>query len=297
MKIFKWFKETGVAIKIVNYLDGIIKKFPNINQKKLDYILSKREYWIEEKETIKKRIIDGYSKNIDVENYKELSQKYIDFYQTVFPNENGEEIKTLISVNELEEFVLKRINDDDALDPNEIAEIKTKCIEMGLSEYDNDEKIRTKFEYFVINGELDNGIFPNIAPDFILNKNEQCLYRKENVELNERKQVTKRINYSGPRARIKIVKGLSYNIGSYNFSTQKEMQDVFKGKGIINITTKRILFKSPEKKLTIRHSAIIDIETFSNAIIISKSTGNPLIFRTEDAIKLYQYLNGAIRNL
>jgi len=297
MGILKWFRETGTALKVVQTLDGLIKRFPNIDQKKLDYLISKKESWNDDKEVIKKRIIDGYDKKINVDNYKELSNRYIEFFHTIFPNEDTKEIHEKINTNKLEEFVLIRINDDDALDPTEINEIQEYSRELQLSDYDSEEKIRNKFEYFVINGELDNGIFPDIPADFIMQKKEQCLFRNSSVNLSERKQVTKRINYSGPRARIKIAKGLSYNIGSYNVSTQKEMQDVDKGIGVLNITTKRLLFKSPVKNLTITHSSIVDIEPFSDAVIITKSNGNPLVFRTKDAVKLYQYLNGAIRNL
>lgn len=297
MGILKWFRDTGTAFKVVQNLDGLIKRFPNTNQKKLDYLISKREHWNDDKEVIKKRIIDGYDKKINVDNYKKLSSQYIDFFHSIFPNEDTKEIHEKINVNKLEEFVLLRINDDDALDPTEIKEIQEYSRELKLSEYDSEEKIRNKFEYFVINGELDNGIFPNITADFIMQKTEQCLYRNSSTNLSERKQVTKRINYAGPRARIKIAKGLSYSVGSYNVSTQKEMQDVDKGTGVLNITTKRLLFKSSIKNLTIRLSSIIDIEPFSDAVIITKSSGNPLIFRTKDAVKLYQYLNGAIRNL
>lgn len=296
MGILKWFRETGTALKVVQTLDGLIKRFPNIDQKKLDYLISKRENWNDDKEVIKKRVIDGYDKKINVDNYKELSAQYIEFFQSIFPKEETKKIHEKININKLEEFVLLRINDD-ALDPTEIIEIQEYSKELKLSKYESKEKIRDKFEYYVINGELDNGIFPDISADFIMQKTEQCLYRNSSVNLLERKQVTKRINYAGPRARIKIAKGLSYSVGSYNVSTQKEMQDVDKGTGVLNVTTKRLLFKSPVKNITIRHSTIVDIEPFSDAVIITKSSGNPLIFRTKDAVKLYQYLNGAIRNL
>lgn len=296
MNLFKWFSNAGTAFKVIQTLDEMIKKFPSIERKKLDYLISKKESWINDSELIKKRIIEGYDKNITVENYKQLSSKYIEFYQEIFPNENYDDISQKEKNHELNAFVLSKINDDDALSEFEIVEIVEKSKQLNLSQYDSIEKIRNKFEYFVINGEIDKGIFPNLESDFIMQKSENCIYRQNYVHLLERKQVTTKINYSGPSVRLKIAKGLSYNIGSYNVSTQKELQDISKGTGIFNITTKRILFKSNEKNLSVLFSSIINIEPYSDAVIISKSSGNPLVFRTTDSIKLYQYLNGAIRN-
>lgn len=142
-----------------------------------------------------------------------------------------------------------------------------------------------------------NGILPNLEPDFLLQKGEQCIYKSYKCEVLERKEITKRVNYAGPRARIKIAKGLSYNIGSYNVSSQKEIVSVSKGVGKLNLTTKRILFKSGDQSVTVTLSSIIDIEPFSDAVIITKSTGKPLIFNVSDGIRFYQLLDAAINGI
>lgn len=297
MKFFNWFKEMGTAIQVVNAVDGSINSFPNIDTKKLNYLVDKREKWINDKEVIRKRVIEGYSKKINLDNYKKLSNQYLDFYKLLFPDDNTTELQKLMNLHELDTFILSRINNDDALDPTEINEIIEKSKSLSISDYDENWKVKDKFHYYILNWELDNGIFTSKKTDFILQKNETCIFSNNSTELFERKQVTKRVNYGGPRVRLKIAKGLSYNVGSYKISYNKETVEVLKGTGLVNITTKRILFKSHEKSLTIGLNSIIDIEPFSDAVIVTKSTGNPLVFKLKESIGFYQHLNGAIRNL
>lgn len=80
-------------------------------------------------------------------------------------------------------------------------------------------------------------------------------------------------------------------------SQEKETVNQSKGIGILNLTTKRILFKNADKNVTITLKSIVDIEPFNDAVKIFRSSGNPLIFKVTDGIKLSQYLNGAITYL
>ncbi|MEI6348168.1 MAG: hypothetical protein WCP69_09505 [Bacteroidota bacterium] len=298
MGIINWFKGWGKAIKLINKLNNAIRTFPD-NQKDLEYLINNRQEWSnnEDYNAVKKRIIQGYSTKINYENVKTLGNSYLDFFSNLFPNESNDEILSLVNKDMIESMIFEKINNDDALDPDEIQSIIEYSKDLKVSEYDTSEKIKNKFEYYVTNWELDKGIFPNLNSDFILQKNEQCIYREENVELIEQRQVTKRINYGGPSVRIKIAKGLSYNLGSYNVGMEKEIKKISRGKGVINITTNRVLFKSNEKSSTITLNSIMAIEPFNDAIVISKSNGNPITFITKNGAKTYQYLNGAIRNL
>jgi ribosomal protein L7/L12 len=48
--------------------------------------------------------------------------------------------------------------------------------------------------------------------------------------------------------------------------------------------------------VTVTLSSIIDFEPFSDAVIITKSTGIPLIFNVSDGIRFYQLLDAAINS-
>lgn len=296
MGLFDWFKGWGTAIKIVNALDGSIKQFPNIDNKKLDTLIKTKSKWSEKDiQTISKRIIDGYDKKVNSENVESFGQKYLEFYQTVFPEQDGQEIIKKINSNKVENFIFARIKDDEALDPNEINEIINYSRSLDVADFDTKDKIRQEYDYYVTNWELDNGQFPNLPSDFVLKKNEVCIYRLDNCELLERKTVTKRVNYSGPSYRIKITKGFSYRLGSYNVSTQKQTVDISKGRGLLNVTTKHIMFKNSNGITTINNSTIVDIEPYRDAIMITKSSGKPVIIKTADAVRLYQFVRAAAR--
>jgi hypothetical protein len=297
MGLLNWFKSWGNAIQVVNALDGSIKQFPNIDSKKLQTLLKTKSNW-NEKDTdiINKRIIDGYDQKINSENVENLGAKYLDFYQTIFPDKNGQEIISKINCDKVECFIFTKIKNDEILDPNEIDEIIKYSNSLSVSDYNSIEKIRKDYDYYITNWELDNGVYRSLPSDFIIQKNEVCIYRLDNCELLERKTITKRVSYSGLSSNIRIMKGLSYRVGSYNVASQKETVDISKGKGVINVTSKRVMFKGLDGATTINNSTIVDIQPYSDAVVITKSTGKPLTIKTKDAIRLYQYLRAATRH-
>lgn len=295
-------------------LRKLIKSFPKIEQRgysDMDFLLENKVNW--EKSKIFKNIaINGYDIKINDQNINELGENYLNFFNTLFPGEeniiqdkinknllnvaNAQKIEEdRINQNSLKEFVDSKITGN-KLNPKYIDEIVAKSNELGIEKYNSSLNVKTAFSYEILLWELDNGIFPDLVPDFILQKDEKCIYKNSHCELLERKEITKRVNYAGPRLRIKIAKGLSYNLGSYNVGIDKETITVSKGIGILNLTTKRILFKSSEKIVTVLFSSIIDTEPFSDAVIISKSTGKPLIFSINNGPYFYLLLNFAINN-
>lgn len=295
MGLFSWVTDSITAFKVVGALDKAIGQFPNIDKKLIDTLLKNKEHWSKEYDIVKKRVIDGYDKKLNAGNVNELGEKYLDFFRVLFPNETGDEILSKVNIHKIENVAQKKIDQKDLLTPDDTQELVQLSQQLKVADYDSIDKIKNKFEYFITNWELYNGQFPSYEPDFILQKNEKCIYKRHSVELLERKQVTKKVNYAGPRMRIKIAKGLSYNLGSYNVGVEKQTVNLSRGTGTLNLTTKRILFKSYEKNVTITLKSIVDIEPYSDAIMISKGTGNPMYFMVPDGLKFYQYLNAAIR--
>jgi len=273
-------------------LKKAIKLFPKTDPKVMDKLQKSKASWVNNK-LFKKTAIDGFDKVIDHNNVLDLGEKYMEFYNSLFPDEQ-ELIQLKINKCKVESFVHSRIRKNNGLDPKEINDIVLKSKELNVLEYDSVSKVEISFDNYIFQWKLANGILPNLEPDFLLQKGEQCIYKSYKCEVLERKEITKRVNYAGPKARIKIAKGLSYNIGSYNVSSHKETVSVSKGVGKMNLTTKRILFKSGDKGVTVTLSSIIDIEPFSDAVIITKSTGKPLIFNVSDGIRFYQLLDAAI---
>lgn len=298
MNIFQKITANFIGLKIALAVDKSIRQFPNIDRNVIQTYLSRKENWSKELYgDIKKRIIEGYDKKVNIYEIERLGDKYLAFYKEIFPEDEGKEIKEKIRKSRVELFAQQQLDSNRALNPNSLNEIVTKSIELGIEDLNTVEKVRSKFEYNILNWELQNGIFPSHESDFILQKGEQCIYKSSSAELLERKQVTTRVNYAGPKVRMNIMKGVSYSVGSYNVSQEKETVNQSKGIGILNLTTKRILFKNADKNVTITLKSIVDIEPFNDAVKIFRSSGNPLIFKVTDGIKLSQYLNGAITYL
>lgn len=293
-------------------LRKLIKSFPKVEQigySDMDFLLENKVNW-EKSKLFKNIAIKGYDLKINDQNVNELGENYLNFFITLFPGEENiiqDKInKNLLNIanaqiieedrinqNLLKEFVDSK-KDGNKLNPKYIEEIVAKSNELGIEKYNSFLKAKNAFSYEILIWELDNGIFPDLVPDFILHKDEKCIYKNSFCELLERKEITKRVNYAGPRLRIKIAKGLSYNLGSYNVGIDKKTITVSKGIGTLNLTTKRILFKNSDNIMTVQFSSIIDTEPFTDAVIISKSTGKPMIFSINDGLYFYLLLNFAI---
>ena len=295
--LFGWLKGWGSAIKTAMTLEKCIKQFPNTNPATLNKLLQSKPKWSEgDTEAIRKRIIDKYDIKINADNVESLGQRYLDFYKTIFPGHDGQEIMYKISVSKVEAFLFTKVNDDEALDPSEIEEVITYSKRLNVTEFDSKEKIREDYDYYITNWELDNKVFKGIQSDFMLDKTELCIYKVEKCELVKRKSVTRSVSYGGASYRMKLGKGLSYRVGHTSVSTQKETIEVSEGYGLLNVTTKRILFKGKEGVVTINTNTIVDMEPFKDAVIIHKTTGKPISLNTADGLTLYKYLRSATRN-
>jgi hypothetical protein len=294
---FSKFKGWGSAIKTALTLETCIKQFPDVKQASLDKLIQSKPKWSKgDAETIRQRLIEKYDLKVNAENVEQLGQRYLDFYKTIFPEQDGNEILYKINVSRVEAFLFTKVNDDEALDPTEIEQVINHSKSLNVQEFDSKEKIRLDYDYYITNWEIDNKVFQGLSSDFMLDKNEQCIYKLQKCELVKRKSVTRSVSYGGLSYRMKLGKGLSYRVGSTSISTQKETIEVSEGYGILNVTSKRILFKGKEGIVTINNNAIVDMEPFKDAVIIHKTTGKPISINTNDGMTLYRYLRSATRN-
>lgn len=260
------------------YLEFYSKVFPN-----------------QKPDLIPKFIEDTYEQQINDTNFKESGENYLKMYQLVAPNSTSEKLTQKLNHFKFYDFLNSKIIDDEALSPDEINEIVIKSKELNIEDNINEVSLRTKYSYYVRNWEIDNGIFPNIQAEYLLNKNEFCVFNNYNTSIYETKLVTQRVSYGGPSVRIKIMKGVYYKAGGYNISSYKSERNILIGSGILNLTNERIILKTNLKIVTIKLKDIIHIEPYTDGIVISKASGKPFIFQNEETILFYQYLTGLIK--
>ena len=192
------------------------------------------------------------------------------------------------------QYISSVIGNDLMLAPDKIKGIAEYGQKENDPMFDTEEKVKSELSDFINAWHISNGTYPDCPTNFIPQKGEVCIYTNE-CEAKERKMVTKRVNYAGPRLRAKVAKGLSYNFGSANISTQKIQQDISYGNGTLSLTNKRVIFQSTQKTITIPFKSILNIEPYSDAIVLYKNTGNPLLFFVNDSNRLYLYLNAIIK--
>jgi hypothetical protein len=137
--------------------------------------------------------------------------------------------------------------------------------------------IREELDRYRLYWEIEEGMLPEIAVDITLQRGESAHFGAM-VEWFEYRTQTKRINYGGPTARIKIAKGVYYRMGSVNVQrvTEEVMQHI--DSGAVYITNKRIIFVGGKKNTNIRINRILGFNIYQNGIDVVKDSGrNPFL--------------------
>jgi hypothetical protein len=169
------------------------------------------------------------------------------------------------------------ISEDNRISPEEWEELNllAKNLDVNLTMDDKSKAVLEKMKLFWI---IENGDLPVKQVEINLQKNEKCYYSSY-AEWYENRTVTKRINYSGPSYRIKIMKGLYYRVGSIKPRriTMEQLQQI--DLGVVYITNKRIIFMGNKKNTNILFSKILFIVPYHDGIEIEKSTGKSPILK------------------
>lgn len=158
-----------------------------------------------------------------------------------------------------------------------------------------DEKTKAKVEKLKLYWLIENGELPVREVSINLQKNE-CCYFTSNADWLENRTVTNRINYAGPTARIKIMKGVYYRAGSMGVQriTSEQLQVIDSGQ--VFLTNKRIIFVGNKKNSNIQLSKILSVNPFSDGVGIEKDSGKSPIFRLSDNSDIFAMTLGRVIN-
>lgn len=125
--------------------------------------------------------------------------------------------------------------------------------------------------------ELVNGEMPIVDSPLMLERGETC-HAKSHAKAYEPRTRTVKAGYHGPSARIRIAKGLSYNLASYKVSREVETYNHLIGSGWLVVTNKRMIFVGDVKSVNIALGKIVDWTFFSDGIEIQRASGKPITF-------------------
>ncbi|MFW5757230.1 MAG: hypothetical protein ACOCYO_00965 [Bacteroidota bacterium] len=189
------------------------------------------------------------------------------------------------NAKEVFEYLLDEMIADERLSPEEENHLNEIAQSLGLKIHFTDQTQKTLARYKLY-WQIENGELPVLEPDIKIQKSEN-LYFTTYVDWQEQRKVTKRYNYAGPTARIKIAKGIYYRIGSIGI--QPVSKDLWRtiDSGQIYLTNKRLIFMGVKGNKTIRLNRILNIEPFQNGVDIQKDTGRSPFLRFSDNTDIF----------
>ena len=115
----------------------------------------------------------------------------------------------------------------------------------------------------------------------LLKKGEFCVHAVAAEALEERSR-TVRVGYHGPSARVRIARGIYYNVGSMAVSRQTQDYQFSFGVGVLCVTNRRLLWISEQKSISTMLANIVRYDPYSDGLRIMKGTGKPLLFLWHD---------------
>lgn len=269
-------------IKKINYEDfQVLSNFLGIKEQELEALFCKYsgEKFITEVEKIIRKILDSKSKIQEYQNELSMIQNVLKI--------TDEDFKDILDTKryDIVNDIFQKALDGGQYSPNEEAELNDISERLQVTLVFNEETkniIRKSKKMW----EIENSPLSIIETDINLYKDEVCYYSTV-IDYFEYKSITRRIGYSGPTFRLKILKGFYYRAGRLN--VQRETKDVLTkiDTGDVYITNKRVLFIGKNRTYNIRLNKILDIELFSDGVKIIKDAGRNIFLGYRDEIELF----------
>ncbi len=184
--------------------------------------------------------------------------------------------------------------DDERLSPEEEKELELISKNLGV-QLQIDKASREKMERYKLYWAIENGELPVVETGINLQRNESCYFTTP-VNWLEMRTITKRINYGGPTARIRIMKGVYYRMGSISTHrvTSEEWRHI--DNGHLYLTNKRIIFMGTKKNTNIRLNRILAFTPYSNGIELEKDAGRNPFFGFAGNIELFSMILSRVLN-
>ena len=180
------------------------------------------------------------------------------------------------------EWRLQELIADRRLSPRELEDFREYAKSLGFAKMSFGGNTQAALDRYSLLWRIENGQLPSVAVPIVLQKGETCFWSGQ-AEWHELRTKTTRVNYGGPVASIRIMKGLHWRVGSVAVSriTREELTQL--DVGTLYITSKRILLSGAYKNYQLRYSAALGIEVFSDAIRVDKAAGRSPVLILPDS--------------
>lgn len=223
------------------------------------------------KSEVQKVINDGVLDDEEEQFLRDL-EKDLAISHELANNIYKEEAKTIF------EKALTTALSDQRLSPEEEKQLSELAANLKIRHtYDpSTQRLLDKYKMYWL---IENGDLPTLNVEINLQKGEICHFCVRNIDWNEQRTVSQRIDYSGFSYRLNICKGLSYRVGTIN--PQRVTSEEWKliDTGDLYLTNKRIVFMGSKGNKTIPHKKILDFNIYSDGINLQKDSGKSPFLR------------------
>lgn len=200
-----------------------------------------------------------------------------------------------ITENCRKQFVRKqfdKIVDHGRVSPKEWEEFTTlaKNLEVNVT---LDDEVKGWIEKLKLCWQAENGVIPVITAPIDLSSSEDCHFNSR-AEWKVNRSVTRKINYGGTAARLRIVKGINYTAGSIGINKVESEELTLIDTGQLYVTNKRIIFMGARKNINIKVSQILSITPYEDGVGIDNASGKNPVIMVSDADLLAMILSRLI---
>ncbi|ACI20320.1 hypothetical protein [Thermodesulfovibrio yellowstonii] len=145
-----------------------------------------------------------------------------------------------------------------------------------------DSQTQKMLEKLSLVWKIENNQISTVQININLKKDENCYYFTKG-EILERKKKVVSYGYTGRAISFRIAKGIYLTGGSSKrIRDEKEVIETMDS-GNIYVTNQRVIFIGNKKSLSTPYNKILNIDIYSDAIILFKEQGKPVIFSTPDS--------------
>lgn len=167
--------------------------------------------------------------------------------------------------------------DDRRYSPSEETAVRKLAADLGVR-LELDSQTTEKLDRFRLLWQIENGQLPVIAAPITLQRKEVCHYICD-CSWRELRTRTVRVNYSGPTARVRIMKGVYWRVGSIAPQRVTETNLVETASGTLYVTSKRVILDGAAGNKSVTWRTVFGQEVFADAIKLEKSAGkDPYLF-------------------
>lgn len=161
-----------------------------------------------------------------------------------------------------------RITDTDIQEINKVA----NSLSIIPAAFPVDTKTKQQYEYLVMLNELEKGYLPVIHSSAIVAQKDEIVHWQTNATLLTPKTVTTGYVGGSRGVSIRVMKGVSYRVGSSR-STPIRETITMRNPGNLVVTNKRIVFTGTGKSFSIGYKQLLSFDPYNNGIGLQKTNG------------------------